>query len=106
MNAPDPESAGWMTKALGAMGVALTALGTWAWNHTHSRIKDVDTKADGKADAGATNGELTRHRDYIGKLFEKIEELGDKTEVRFSAVESKAADRHIELMKAIHESRQ
>lgn len=105
MPAPQPEDVGWLAGAVTALGAALTALGTWAWNHTHGRIRDVDLKADGKADGKATNDEMTRHRDYIGKLFEKIEELGDKTEVRFTVVESKAADRHIELMKAIHEQK-
>lgn len=103
VSAPDPEGAGWMGAAITALGAALSALAAWAWNHTHSRIKDVDGKADKKADKDQTNGELIRHRDYIGKLFDKIEEMGDKTEVRFSSVEARAADRHIELMKAIHE---
>ena len=101
MSAPQPDDVGWMAKALAAMGVALTGLATWAWQHTHSRIKDVDMKTDGKA----STEEVERHRDHITKLFDKIEELSDKTEVRFTVIESRASDRHVELLKAIHESR-
>ena len=94
----NPDAQGWMAKALAGMGVALTALATWAWNHTHKRIDNVDTKADAKAD----NAEVDRHRDHIAKLFDKLEELGDKTEVRFAVMEKSGFERHVELLNAIH----
>ena len=55
-----------LSKLLAAMGVALTALGTWAWNHTHKRIDTIASKTDEKADLE----EVNRHRDHIAKLFE------------------------------------
>ena len=76
----------------------MAAIGTWAWSHTHKRIDNVDGKIEGKADSE----EVDRHRDHISRLFEKIEELGAKTEIRFSTVDRQAHERHIELLNAIH----
>ena len=98
MTAPQPEDVGLAAKIMAGMGAALAALGTWAWAHTHKRIEQVDKKAESKASAE----EVDRHRDHIAKLFDKIGELSDKTEIRFAAVESKASDRHVELLNAIH----
>ena len=46
--------------------------------------------------------EVDRHRESIAKLFDKIDELDHKTEMRFTATQATASDRHIELLKAIH----
>lgn len=93
----DPDS-GWMGKALMGMVAALTAVVSWAWSHTHSRIKDLDMKTDRKADAV----EVERHRESIAKLFDKLDELDHKTEERFTQSDTRSSDRHIELLKAIH----
>ena len=98
MTAPQPDDVGLAAKIMGGLGAALAALGTWAWAHTHSRIKDVDMKADTKA----SSEEVDRHRDHIGKLFDKVQELSDKTEVRFTVMEKAGFERHIELLNAIH----
>ena len=98
MTAPQPDDVGLAAKIMAGMGAALAALGTWAWTHTHRRIDKVDTKADGKAGLD----EVDRHRDHIAKLFDKIGDLSDKTEVRFAVMEKQSFDRHIELMNAIH----
>ena len=98
MTAPQPDDVGLAAKIMGGLGAALAALGTWAWAHTHSRIKDVDMKADTKA----SSEEVDRHRDHIGKLFDKVQELSDKTEARFTVMEQTGFDRHIELLNAIH----
>lgn len=95
---PTPESQGWLTTLIGGLGAALAALGTWAWKHTHERLDVVDKKYDSKAN----KEDVERHRDYIARLFEKIEELGNKTEVRFAAVERQNHERHVELLNAIH----
>lgn len=99
MSAPQPDEMGLAAKIMAGLGAALAALGTWAWAHTHSRIKDVEMKADSKASIE----EVDRHRDHIAKLFDKIAELSDKTEVRFSVMEKAGFERHIELLNAIHE---
>ena len=98
MSAPDPDDIGLLGKLIGAMGVALTALGTWAWSHTHKRIDNVGDKLEGKASAD----EVMVQRGHIAKLFDKVEELGDRTELRFSAQDARAHQMHIELLNAIH----
>jgi len=98
MTAPQPDDVGLAAKIMGGLGAALAAIGTWAWAHTHARIKDVDMKADTKASAE----EVDRHRDHISKLFDKISELSDKTEIKFTVLERQSTDRHIELLNAIH----
>lgn len=45
---------------------------------------------------------LTGYKATQVKLFEKINELSDKTETRFTSVEGKASDRHVELLNAIY----
>lgn len=93
-----PDDPGILAKVTVGLGAALTALGTWAWHHTHARIKDTETKMDSKA----SSDEVDRHRDHISKLFDKVQELSDKTDLRFAAVEARASDRHVELLNAIH----
>ena len=87
-----------VTKILGGIAAGLGALATWGWAHTHKRIDKMEERTEEKA----SNSEVNRQRDNISLLFEKISELGDKTEVRFSRVEQQAADRHVELLNAIH----
>ena len=128
MSAPQPEDIGFMAKMVVAGGSLLTLFGTWFGLHKYTHGK-IDRKADKDAfdklservedhtisrDAfdqhsqsderqlGAINGEMAVQRGHIAKLFDKIEELGDKTEVRFTVTEAKATDRHIELLNAIH----
>src|SRR3990167_16968 len=98
MTAPQPEDIGIAAKIMAGLGAALAALGTWAWAWTHRRIESVDKKADSKASAE----EVDRHRDHIAKLFDKISELSDKTEIKFTVLERQSTDRHIELLNAIH----
>ena len=122
----DPDAQGWMAKALAAMGVALTALATWAWNHTHKRIdgkaemKTLDDLARRVEDHTISRGEFDQHaksdeqqlaaigaeigvqRNNIGKLFDKIDEAVDRTEVRFVTIEKQSFERHVELLNAIH----
>lgn len=111
MAAPDGE--GYLHSLVAGLGAVLMALGTWAYNFIHKRIDGIsdagirkDTfeehmKSDEKTMA-AINAEITTQRQNVAKLFDKIEELGDKTETRFTVNEKTAVDRHIELLNAIH----
>lgn len=98
MSAPDDPDI--LSKVTAGLGAALTALATWAWAHTHKRVDAVDAKIDGKA----STVEVDRHRDHIAKLFDKVQELSDKTDMRFSKMESDNFSRHVELLHAIHET--
>lgn len=110
-------------KLLAGAGAALTALATWAWNHTHSRIKDMDdTKADRNAlcnlvkkveehmitkevfdqhlesdekQLGAIDSELSVQRGHIAKIFDKLED-----------VRATIHAQHVEIINAIHEATQ
>ena len=87
-----------LSKIIGVLVAVIGALTGWAWTSTHKRIDKMEERTEDKA----SNSEVNRQRDHIALLFEKISELGDKTEVRFSRVEQQAADRHVELLNAIH----
>jgi hypothetical protein len=115
-----------LSKALAVAMAALAAAWGWMLHATHQKI---DGKADKEAFVNLTqrvedhmitkaqfdehvksddrqlselNAEMGRRRDNEEKLFDAVQDLGDKTEVRFAQVESTASDRHIEMMKAIH----
>ena len=127
MTTPSGDDIGLAAKIMGGMGAALSALGAWEWAHTHARIdRKADKEAFDKLSAhiethmiGTTafsehtksderqleqlNGEISTQRGHIAKLFDKIEELGDKTEVKFNVLERLGTERHIELLKAIQE---
>lgn len=122
----EPTDHEWIWKIVAGLWAAVTALATWAWHHTH---KLVDGKADGKALDALTRRveehtisrdmfeqhvksddqqlagiakEMDTQRANVVKLFEKIEEAVDRTEVRFSRIEQQAHDRHVQLLEAIH----
>ena len=122
----DPDTQSWLSSLVAGLGAAVAALGTWAWRHTHKLIgdkadmKSLDaltkrvedhaitrdafdqhTKSD-EQQLGAIDKELGMQRGHIAKLFDKLEELGDKTEVRFAVMEKAGFERHVELLNAIH----
>ena len=102
----------WLTNAVAGLGAAVTALATWAWKHTHKRIDDVNNKTD----TFLTNESflqhiktrddrlshidhaLEKHEAVVGKLFEKLDEVADRTEVRFTVTEKENRLRHDTLV--------
>lgn len=100
---------------VGGLGSSLAALSAWSWQHTHRRIDAVDKRMnvvvtnesfaanmksrDERLDKIDTA--LERQDAVTGKLFDKLEEAMDKTEVRFTLTERQNFDRHLELLKAI-----
>lgn len=68
----------------------LLALGGVVWNMQRQEIKNI--RKDCKESAEANERELDRHRDVMGKLFDKLEEHGRRSE-----------DRHRELLHALHD---
>ena len=117
-----------MAKMVAAAGGLLTIFGAWFGLHKYTHGK-IDGKADMKTlDALAKRveeyaisrdvfdqhvksdeqqlesigKEISVQRGNIGKLFDKIDEASDRTEVRFVTIEKQSVDRHIELLNAIH----
>ena len=92
-------------KIAGGFGAALSALGTWAWGHTHKRIDKVESaliskdefdahiKADEKIQSTIA-AELTTQRGHIGKIYDQMRDMEDK-----------GHSRHVELLNAIHEKK-
>lgn len=99
-NGSDPDL--W-AKIAGGFGAALSALGTWAWGHTHKRIDAIDERTITRDDfnahvrndekvQGAIKGELEVQRGHIGKIYDQMRDMEDK-----------GHSRHVELLNAIHE---
>ena len=106
---PEPQDVGMFTKIIGGLSAAVSALGIWAWGHTHKRI---DEKADSltvKNLTDARNGqiatitdEIKMQRSNIAKLFDKGADLDNKTVERFTHMEERNSQRHIDLINAIN----
>ena len=128
MSAPQPEDIGLMAKMVGAAGGLLTLFGAWFGLHKYTHGK-IDGKADVKAledladrmekyaiskdvfeqhvradevALEALGKEIAVQRGNIGKLFDKIDEAVSETQMRFTTIEGRASDRHVELLNAIH----
>ena len=115
------------SKILAGAVAALAAAWGWMLRATHQKIdgkatkeafetleKKVEDHMITKAQFGEhvkaderqladLSDEMERRRNIEATLFEKIEEVGSKTEVRFTQVERAASERHVELLNAIHE---
>ena len=109
-----PPDTGYLHSLVAGLGAALAAVGTWAWSHTHKRIDTVTDGSVSQKSFDAHQKDEHEHRERMdesiagaratqAKLFDKIQELSDKTEVRFTVNEKTAVDRHIELLNAIHQ---
>lgn len=87
MSAPDPEGFSLLAKLLAA-GAAAGSPIIWLWTK-------LDKKAD-KLTVGNTfqevKGELSMQRAHIGKIFDQMRDM-----------ETRAADRHAELLEKIYE---
>ncbi len=68
----------------------LLALVAWAWDHHTKRVDKLHKYVDDQCEK--INSEVLRQRDVSGKIFEKLEEHGLRSEKR-----------HIELLKALHD---
>jgi hypothetical protein len=85
----DPDPSLW-TKLLENVWAGVLALGGIVWNMQREQIKDI--RKECKDSAEANSRELDRHRDVMGKLFDKLEEHARRSE-----------DRHRELLHALHD---
>lgn len=89
MSTPDPEGMTLLAKIAGAAtAVGAPFLAMW---------KMLDKKADKNTVANTfqeVKSELSLHRGYFKDVFEQMREM-----------ESKASDRHVELLEKIHEGR-
>ena len=117
-----------MAKMVAAAGGLVTLFGAWFGLHKYTHGK-IDMKTDkelfdklservedhtisrdtfdeharsDERQLNAINGEIAIQRGNIKDIFEKISELNDKTEVKFTVLERQSTDRHIELLNAIH----
>lgn len=110
MSAPDPDQIGLGKQLLEWAWLGVMALGTFIFKG----VKDEITKKTNKEafdhhvkendrEIVAIKEELSIQRVNASRLFEKIEEVGDKTEVRFTAEAERAHRRHVELLGAINE---
>ena len=77
---PDPGTVLWIA---GGLGTALSLIALWAWNHTHKRIDDAWKAIDEKA----SNAELTRQRDTVADIYNKL----GRMEVAVGRIESTMA---------------
>lgn len=66
------------------------ALGAIVWSMQREQIKDIRKECHEEAEHN--ENELNRQRDVMGKLFDKLEEHGRRSE-----------DRHRELLTALHD---
>ena len=103
---------GWMTAAISALGASFTGLSTWAWLHTHKRIDTVESKVSGYVTNEAfmqhtrtrderldrIDAALNKQEDITGKLFERLDEVMEKTELRFLTTEKENRTRHEVLL--------
>lgn len=64
--------------------------------------EDITKKAD-KEHVEALQRDIVERRVVEAKLFDKIDEMGSETVVKFTTLERISTDRHLELLKAIHE---
>ena len=102
----------WMSQAIGALGIAVTALSTWAWKHTHKRIDTVESKVDRYITNEAflqhtkTRDErldridavLLHHDGTAAKMFSKLDDAIAKTELRFVLTDKENRVRHEALL--------
>lgn len=103
---------GWMSQAIGALGVAVTALSTWAWKHTHKRIDTVEAKADSYVTMQAflqhtqtrderldkIDAALLKHDGTAAKMFDRLDDAIAKTELRFVLTDKENRVRHEALL--------
>jgi hypothetical protein len=115
MATPTPEDASLITKMLGALGAAFSAVVAWMWVHTHARI-------GGKADKEAFD-KLSKHvgehaiskeqfdehtksddRQFAAILVEqsKSREIQAKIFDQMRDMETVSANRHIDILNAIN----
>ena len=82
-----------------AVVIGAPAFGIWKW---------LDHKFDGKADKAAmedsikeVKDEAGRHRDYIAKLFDKLEEHSRRDEELAREVLGTMSNNHVELLREL-----
>jgi hypothetical protein len=102
----------WMSQAIGALGVAVTALSTWAWKHTHKRIDTVEAKVDKYVTMQAfmqhtqtrderldrIDAALLKHDGTAAKMFDRLDDAIAKTELRFVLTDKENRVRHEALL--------
>ena len=127
MTTPSGDDIGLAAKIMGGMGAALSALGAWAWAHTHARIdRKADKEAFDKLSAhiethmiGTTafsehtksderqleqlNVELATQRGHIGKLFDELAGLRKDTSEQLTTLERIGTTQHLAVLDAIRE---
>jgi predicted aconitase len=115
VTAPSPDDASLLAKIATGLGAALTALGAWAWKHTHDvlmtkadkeafdRLADkIENHSISKAEFeqhtknddvhfAAINTDMHTARTNIAKIFDKLEDVRNTIDTK-----------HIELLNAIH----
>lgn len=114
---PDPESVGFMAKMVGAMVALGGVFTTWFSLHkyTHAKIdkkaeqKTVDSLADTVRTHCITKDSFQQHVDQDNGLFRELsKEIGTQRGhvadifKQMREMEKIGADRHIELLQAIH----
>ena len=96
------EDPGILAQITAGFGVALSALGTWAWKHTHKRIDGVEEKTVLRDQFQMHSDqderlflqlkqELSEHRADIGQIFNQMRDM-----------EKNSHERHIALLNAIY----
>ena len=86
MATPDPEGFGLLAKVIGAATAVVVPIG--------AAYKWIDSRFDKKAD----KEEVSKHRDYIAKLFDKLEDHSRRDETLFRELMEKLGDNHAEVM--------
>ena len=117
------DESGWANQLIAGLGVAVTALGTWAWNSTHKKIDDMAAKIPSKESLDsigkriddhtlednkqqtAIKDELTLHRGHIAKIFDRLTDMDATSEQRYRELTEKSHEQHVALLNAIHEMR-
>jgi flagellar basal body-associated protein FliL len=95
--AAGPDEIGFWTKFAMAASGLVAALAGALWNDSKKRVDGIELALDGKAD----KDEVNRHRDYIGRIFEKIEQSSRRNEEGIDKLKDMIHRNHIETLNAL-----
>ena len=110
MATPTPDDAGAIAKIFAGLGTAAAIVGGWWLKFTHDQIGnkvDKDTYAErGRVNDekhAAITAEMNMQRGNIKAIFEDIADFKQHTNHQFNCLTKQIDEKHISLLKAIHE---
>lgn len=91
---------GFLSDPIGWLVSGCMALLGLAWRQQDKRIDALEIKLETKA----SNDEVTRQRDNVGELFERVEEVKDEVNRTVSGMKDDASRRHLDIVERINAS--